>query len=271
MSATTSASATARRAADSEGMEGLARAGLAARAGIYLLVGILAVALAFGSSKETDQRGALQQLSQHTGGTVLLLLIAVGLAGYALWRFSEAAFGVAGEGRKAGPRAQSLIRGLIYAALSVSAFTILIQGRASSQATQQQSYTARLMRHSGGRWLIGLVGVIVVVVGAVLVWEGVTRKFEKYFKLGEMSPGARRITEVLGVVGTVARGIVFAVAGVLVVVAAVKYEPSKARGIDGALRALRDTPLGPWLLVAVAVGLIMFGLFGLCEARWRRT
>jgi hypothetical protein len=253
-------------------MKGLARAGLAARAGIYLLVGVLAVALALGSSKgETDQRGALQELSRHTGGTVLLFLIAVGLAGYALWRFSEAAVGVAGEGKKAGPRLQSLIRGLVYAALSVSAFTILVQGRDASQAKQQQSYSARVMHHTGGRLLIGLVGVIIVIVGAVLVWEGVTRKFEKYFKLGEMSPGARKVTEVLGVVGTVARGVVFAVAGVLVVTAAVQYEPSKARGIDGALRALRDTPLGPWLLGVVAVGLVMFGLFGLCEARWRRT
>jgi heme/copper-type cytochrome/quinol oxidase subunit 2 len=179
--------------------------------------------------------------------------------------------GVAGEGKKAGPRLQSLIRGLVYAALSVSAFTILVQGRDASQAKQQQSYSARVMHHTGGRLLIGLVGVIIVIVGAVLVWEGVTRKFEKYFKLGEMSPGARKVTEVLGVVGTVARGVVFAVAGVLVVTAAVQYEPSKARGIDGALRALRDTPLGPWLLGVVAVGLVMFGLFGLCEARWRRT
>jgi len=253
-------------------MDRLARLGLVSRGVIYLVIGVLAVLLAFGKkSGETDQRGAVQQLSQQTGGFVLVLVIAIGLACYALWRLSEAAFGVAVDGNGAGPRLQSLVRGLVYASLAVSAFTILVQGHQKSQAAQQQSYTARFMHDSAGRWLIGLLGVVVVVVGGVLVYQGVTRKFEKYFKLGEMSPGARRITEVLGVVGTVARGVVFAVAGVLVVVAAVKYEPSKARGIDGALRALRDTPLGPWLLVAVAVGLIMFGLFGLCEARWRRT
>jgi hypothetical protein len=119
--------------------------------------------------------------------------------------------------------------------------------------------------------LIGLIGVVVAVVGVDLVYEGFTRKFEKYFKLGEMSAGARKVTEFLGTVGTAARGIVFGVAGVLVVVAAVQFDPKKARGIDGALRALRDTPAGPWLLVVVAAGVVMFGLFGLCEARWRRV
>ncbi len=112
---------------------------------------------------------------------------------------------------------------------------------------------------------------VVVVIGAVLVREGVTKKFEKYFKLGEMSPGARKATEFLGTVGTTARGIVFAITGVLVVIAAVQFDPKKARGIDGALLALRDTAFGPVLLVIVALGLIMFGLFGFCEARWRRT
>jgi ABC-type Fe3+ transport system permease subunit len=253
-------------------MDALARLGLAARGAIYLLVGALAVLLAFGQKKgETDQRGAMQQLAQHTGGFVVLLIIAIGLAGYALWRFSEAAFGVAGEGKKAGPRTQSAIRGIVYTFLAISAFTILAQGRDKSQAKQQESYTARLMHDSAGRWLVGLIGLVIAVVGAVLIYQGVKKKFEKDFKLGEMSPAARKVTEFLGTVGTASRGVVFAVAGVLVVIAAVQFDPKKARGIDGALLALRDTPLGPVLLVAIALGLVMFGLFGLCEARWRRT
>ncbi|HEY8300338.1 MAG TPA: DUF1206 domain-containing protein [Jatrophihabitans sp.] len=253
-------------------MNALARLGLAARGTIYVLIGVLALLLAFGLKKgESDQRGALQQLSKQTGGFVLLLIVAVGLAGYALWRLSEAAFGVAGEGKKTGPRLQSLVRGLVYVFLAISAFVILIHGHDKSQAKQQQSYTARAMHHTAGRWLVGLIGLIVVVVGAVLVYEGVTRKFEKYFKLGEMSPAARKTTEFLGTVGTAARGIVFAITGVLVVVAAVQFQPKKARGIDSALLALRDTAFGPGLLVVVALGLVMFGLFGFCEARWRRT
>ena len=125
-----SATFNARRAADSKGMDRLARLGLVSRAVIYLVIGVLAVLMAFGKKQgETDQRGAVQQLDQQTGGFVLVLIVAIGLACYAVWRLSEAAFGVAGEGDKAGPRAQSLIRGLVYAFLAVSAFTILVQGR----------------------------------------------------------------------------------------------------------------------------------------------
>ncbi|HEY2299833.1 MAG TPA: DUF1206 domain-containing protein [Jatrophihabitans sp.] len=269
---TASASAKARRASNSKGMDAVARLGLASRGTIYLLIGVLAVLLAVGQKKgETDQRGALQELAQQTGGFVLLLVVAVGLAGYALWRFSEAAFGVAGEGNKAGPRAQSAVRGVVYTFLAISAFRILIEGRDKSQAKQQQSYSARLMHDIAGRWLVGVVGLTVAVVGAVLVYQGIKREFEKHFKLGEMSPGARKLTEFLGVVGTVSRGLVFGVAGVLVVVAAVQFDPKKARGIDSALLTLRDAPLGQVVLFGVAAGLIMFGLFGWCEARWSRT
>jgi hypothetical protein len=269
---TATVASTARRAAGSETLDWLARFGLAARGALYVLLGVLSVLLAFGKTHaETDQRGAMQDLVQHSGGFVVVLLVALGLCGYALWRFSEAAFGVAGKGKKALPRAQSFVRGVVYASIAASAFTIAVQGREKSQATQQQAYSARLMHATGGRWLVGLIGAVVVVIGLALIYRGITRSFEKHFKLGEMSPAARRTTEVLGTVGSTARGAVFAVAGVLITVAAVQFDPRKARGIDGALRTLRDTALGPWLLVVVALGLIMFGLFGFCEARWRRT
>ena len=267
----TSTAAPVRHAARSEGMTVLARWGLAARASIYLLVGVLAVAIAFGTSGgEADQRGALQALSRHTGGTVLVLLIGVGLAGYALWRLAEAAFGVAGEGRKAGPRLQSLARAAIYTFLAVSAFKVVAHS-GGSQAHQEASWSAGVMKHTGGRWAVGLVGVIVVVCGLVLVRDGLARKFEKHLELGRMSRRTRTVVTALGVVGTAARGLVFVLAGVFVVVAAVQYDPNKAGGLDVALRKLTRLPAGPWLLLAVAVGLMVFGAFGYAEARWQRT
>lgn len=266
------ASVTVRRAARGDAMHALARWGLAARATIYLLIGILALALAFGSKQhEADQRGALQELTQHTGGTLLVWLIGIGLAGYALWRFSEAAFGVVGEGKKTGPRVQSFARGCIYGFFAVSAFKVASASGAGSQAHQQQSMTARAMQHSWGRWAVGIVGAIIVVCGLVLIWEGIKRKFEKYLDLGRMSPSTRKVVEVLGVTGTVARGVVFAASGAFVIAAAVDFNPRKARGLDRALRELADTPAGPWLLVAVAIGLVMFGIYGYAEAKWRRT
>jgi hypothetical protein len=249
-----------------------ARLGLTARALIYLLIGFLAVLVATGhSTKETDQWGAFQQLNRGAFEHTVLWILAIGLAGYALWRFSEAALGAAGEGRKAGPRLKSFVRGCIYGFFAASAFQVAVGDRTTSQAQRQQTLTAKVMQHPGGRWAVGLVGAIVVVVGLILVYEGLTRKFEKYLRTSDMSRPTRRLVMALGTFGTAARGAVFALAGVFVVLAAAEYKPSKAAGLDGALRSLRDAPAGPWLLGVAAVGLMAFGIYGLAEARWRRV
>jgi Domain of Unknown Function (DUF1206) len=267
-----SATYTMRRAAKSETLGRLARLGLAARASIYLLIGALAVAVAFGrSTSETDQRGAMQDLNRHAFGHLILWVIAVGLAAYALWRFSEAAFGVVGDGRDLGPRVKSFVRGCIYAFFALSAFQIALGQATGSQAGQQENISAQVMRHSGGRVAVGILGAVVVAVGVALVIEGLTHKFERYLDESSMTPETHRIVKVLGVIGTAARGAVFALAGVFVIQAAWDYQPQKAAGLDGALRSLRDTAAGPWLLGVVAVGLVAFGLYGFAEARWRRT
>ncbi len=259
------------RAARSNTLGRLARLGLAARATIYLLIGVLALAVALGrSNAETDQRGAMQDLNRHGPGHLLLWVIAVGLAGYALWRFSEASFGVVGKAG-AGPRVKSFVRGCVYAFLSVSAFQVALGRTTGSQAGQQEDLSAQVMRHGGGRVAVGIVGAVVVVVGLALMFEGLTHKFEKYLNMASMSPGARRTVTLLGVIGTTARGAVVALAGVFVVQAAWDYQPRKAAGLDGALKSLRDTPAGPWLLAVAALGLVAFGLYGFAEARWRKT
>jgi Domain of Unknown Function (DUF1206) len=112
---------------------------------------------------------------------------------------------------------------------------------------------------------------VVAVSLPTLVVEGLTNRFEKYLDESSMTPQTHRIVRALGVVGTTARGAVFALAGAFVIQAAWDYQPQKAAGLDGALRSLRDTAAGPWLLGVVAVGLVAFGFYGFAEARWRRT
>jgi hypothetical protein len=236
------------------------------------VLGGLALALARGNqAKETDQRGALKTIAAHSGGRTVLILMVIGFAGYALWRFSEAAFGVIGDGKGAGPRIISLGRGLVYAFFAATTLGILQGSGRGNQADRQQDLTARVMSHGGGRLVIGVIGVVVLIIGGVMVHDGVTRKFEKYLRLSDMSSTTRRVVSRLGVVGTVASGIVIGLAGALVIDAAVTYKPSKARGVDGALRTLAAQPYGGVLLGAAALGLIAFGIFGLAEARWHRT
>jgi Domain of Unknown Function (DUF1206) len=246
--------------------------GLTARGVLYILIGWIAILVALGqSSHEADQQGALQLLAAQSYGLVSLWLLGIGFACYALWRLSEAAFGVTSEGSGAGPRLKSLARAVIYAFFAYQTFKIISGAGGGSQTAKQQDLTASVMRHTGGQWLVGIVGLVIVIVGVVLVLEGIRRKFLKYLRLSQLSPRARRIVEWLGVIGTAARGAVFALAGVLVIDAAVAYKPAKAGGIDKALLTLRGQPFGEFLLIIAALGLIIFGIYGLCEARWRRV
>ncbi|MDQ1721924.1 MAG: hypothetical protein QOI26_1658 [Pseudonocardiales bacterium] len=270
------ADATARRVARSDGLKGLARLGLAARASIYLLIGWLALLLARGKrSGEADQRGAMQEVARHNGGFLLLWVIAIGLAGYALWRLSEAAFGAVSEGKDAhekGPRLKSLVRGCVYAFFAVSAFNLLAHARSKSQAGQTELLTARVMKYPAGRVVIGIIGAVVIGIGLMMIYEGVTGKFKKYFALSEMPAGSRRIVWFLGTFGTAARGVVFGLTGFFLIRAAWEYDASKARGLDGALRnTVADSNIGRLLVAVVAVGMIAFGLYGYAEAAWRRT
>lgn len=264
--------ASARQASNSPAMAAVARFGLAVRGFVYLVIGWIALQIALGHrTQEANQRGALAEVAHQPFGKVLLWILGFGFAAYALWRLSEAAFGTAVAGRKAGPRLQSLIRGIVYASFAVTTFSFIAGTSHQTQARQQVTITAKVMKHTAGRWLVGLVGVVVIVVGLALVVEGLRKKFEKELQLRELSGSTRSVVIRLGMVGTTARGIVFAVAGFLVVEAAVRYQPSKSTGLDGALRTLSQQSYGPWLLGALAIGLIAFGLYGLASARYAKT
>ena len=217
----------------------------------------------------------MQEVTRHNGGFLLLWVIAIGLTGYALFRFSEAAFGVVGDakGHEKGPAAEVAVPRRACTPSSPSTpSTCWRTPAAKSQAGQQQQLTTRVMQHSAGRWLVGIAGVVVIGVGLALMYEGIRRKFKKYFALADMPAGSRRIVWFLGTFGTTARGVVFALTGFFLVRAAWDYDPSKARGLDGALRrTVADSDLGRTLVGVVAVGLIAFGLYCYAEAAWRRT
>jgi hypothetical protein len=252
-----------------------ARAGFVARGAIYLLIGIIALEIALGKGGQADRGGALAQIAAKSYGTFVLWILVIGFAGLALWRFSEAAFGAVGpDGHEAGERLKSLARGLLYSSFFLTTLQLVTGTSSSATAngnSQSRTWTARLMTHSGGRLLVGLIGLVVLVIGALLAREGWKKEFLKRMSFGGTSFAVRSLVEKLGAVGGVARGAVFGVAGVFLIIAAVRFSPSKAEGIDGSLRAFAHTPLGPVLLILVALGLIAFGLFSWCEARWRRV
>jgi hypothetical protein len=259
-------------------MEGVARFGMIARAVIYLLVGYLAIQLAIGSARnETDQRGALQVVADRSGGKVLLILVAVGFACYSLWQLAQALFGVVGKPGKVPPRIKAAFSCVIYGSLAFTAVSIVAgSGRASSSGGQSQDekskdLSARVMSHTGGRFLVAAVGLTFIVVGVVMAVNGVRRSFVKHLDIAAMSPATRRAVTVLGVAGKIARGAVVATIGVLALLAAVRFDPDRAGGTDEALRTIATAPGGRIALLVAALGLFAFGSYGLAEARWRRT
>jgi Domain of Unknown Function (DUF1206) len=267
--------ATGSRASSSGTFRALGRAGLAARAVIYIIVGALAVQIAFGKGgKEADRQGALQTVASTPGGTVLLWLLAIGLVGMAIWRFSEAIWGQAvPEGDKATKRLSSLARGVFYVVVCASTVAFATgSGGPGSSDKKSKDWTGKAMHDlPAGRWIVLIAGLGMVAIGIGIAVAALRTKFEKKLNTHQMSPGVRKAVRTVGVIGKSTRALVYAAAGAFIVYAAIKFDPGKAKGVDGTLRQFAHTGAGPWLLVLVAAGLIVFGVYSFCEARWRRV
>ena len=262
-----------RRAANSGALRFLARAGLAARGVMYVIIGWIAAQIAFGHSRQqADRTGALHSVGSTPVGGVLLWLLVIGFIGMALWRLSEALYGSPGTNSlKITQRVAALARAVIYAVIAYGVLKYTL-GEGGPQSSDKQSVdlTATLLRHPGGRALVVVIGLAFIGGGLYLAYQAWRKKFRRDLELGQMRAGTRRVVEWLGEYGGMARGVVFVTAGIFLVVAAVDAQPQQAKGVDSSLRTLAGTPLGPWLLLLVAIGLIMFGLFSCCEAKWLR-
>jgi hypothetical protein len=249
----------------------LARVGLVARGVVYLIIGILAVKLALGDGgKAVDQQDALKTIADQPFGRTLLILVAIGLAGYALWRLVRAAVGHGAEERDSGlERIAALDSGIAYAILCVTAVEI-ISGSGADSGTAKET-TGGVLGWPGGTVLVGIAGAVLIGVAAYQAYEGLAKKFLDGAKTGEMSPSVRKGYTALGVFGHVARSVIFALVGYGLVKAAIDYDPQNAIGLDGALRELADASYGPLLLGFVAVGLAGFALYSIAGARYRKV
>jgi hypothetical protein len=266
------------------------RTGFTARGVLYFLVGYLALRIAFGDSgDEADRQGALHQIGRQPLGTALLWLLAAGLAGMALWRGAQAllggrAGGAEGAREGAGKRLAAAARAVFYAVVCWGTATYAAGAKGSggtgggagaggsggSSDQTSKDVTASLLKLPAGRWLVAAAGAALCVAGVVIAVRALRRAFLKKLETGRMGRRTRTAVTAAGVAGGTARGGVYAGAGVFAVAAAIRYDPHQAKGMDDTLRSFAHTPAGPWLLVAVAVGLILFGLFSFASARWRR-
>jgi Domain of Unknown Function (DUF1206) len=263
---------TARGIVHNQVFEGFSRAGFVARGLVYGIVGVLAMKLALGAGgKTTDQQGALRTVAHEPFGRILLILVAVGLAGYALWRFVHAAVGRGPESRDSGfDRVVALASGCVYGALAVVAVTIVAGSGGGSSSGTSRRVTAGVLGWPGGTTLVELAGAGFVAVALFQGYRGVSMDFLDDSKTELMSPATRRSIAWIGMVGYLARMVVFALVGIFLIKAAVEFDPRTAVGLDGALAKLTHRSYGPGLLGVVAAGLIAFALYSFSDARYRR-
>jgi hypothetical protein len=255
-----------------DAFEWLARAGFVARGVIYAIIGILAVKLALGAGgKATNQQGALRTIAHQPFGKVLLVAVAIGLAGYALWRLLRAAVGHGPEGSDSGlDRLAALGSGIAYAAVCAIAVEILLGSGSSGSSASPKKAAAGILGWSGGTWLVGLAGAVMIGIGLYQGYRAVTQDFLEDSKIEQMSPAARSWLSWIGTFGYAARMVVFGLIGIFLVKAAIDYNPSKAVGVDGALAKLSNSSHGSLLLGVVAFGLVAFALYSFTDARYRR-
>lgn len=249
----------------------LARLGFAVMALLHIIVGAIAIAIALGHPGDAEATGAIAQLADNPWGPVVMWACVAACFGLALWQASEATLRMRGEPHK--ERLAKLISSGFLAiaygsvGLSFAGFAVGLRGDSGDRT---RDFSAALMGHPLGPWVLVAVGLTIIGIGLYFVVKGVTRGFKK----GELFHfnGTRRgrIIDSLGVVGHVAKGIALGLTGLLFIIAAAKHRPEESTGLDGSLKALRDHPLGPYLLVAIGAGFIAYGIFALIRARFGR-
>lgn len=259
--------------------ERIGRAGLVARGVVYVLLGIVAFQVAWGDRSETaDKGGALTLLAEQPFGDVLLLLVAIGLACYSIWCLIEAVLeqpdhgddGATGTAKLWGKRAGYVGRALVYGAALSTAVSLLRHEGASGGSGEERALTATVLGWGlAGQLLVGAVGVGFVAAAVWNAYRAVTTKFEKDLVVDD-GPTARRTVRIVGVAGLLGKAIAFAAIGWFVVDAAWTADPNQPLGLDESLATLATDRFGPLIITAAAIGLFLFGVYSVGEARWKQ-
>ena len=244
-----------------------ARAGYALNGFLHLMIAWIAIQIAwFASGRSADQSGALQTLAGSSLGRLALWVAALGFLALGLWQLASAvAVRTRGKSSQWADKVKGISKSVLYLALAWTSFSFA-KGRPSSSKAQSADFTATLLQHSGGRLLVAIIGLVIIGVGTYHVVKGWTRKF-----LADLSENPGRLATRAGVIGYIAKGIALALVGVLFVTAAAQNSASKATGLDGALRSIREQAFGPGLLTVVGLGIAAYGLYSFARARHARV
>jgi hypothetical protein len=252
-------------------VERLARGGYAAKAVLYLTIGYLATRAGMGpGGRVTDTQGALRVVHDLSFGRVLLLLVAVGLLGYGLWRIVEAVLDPERRGtgwKGLTVRAGFLVRGLFHGGLGITAFRLALANRAGAGGDQARGWTARAFELPGGELVVWLAAIWIAGYGVYQFYRACSPRMRRHLRLAELPENFR--TWVLGVsrFGIAARGVVFCLIGLFLTRAVLRHDATQAGGLRESLHTVASW--GQWPFLVIAFGLMAYGVYELLNARYR--
>jgi hypothetical protein len=247
--------------------EWLAKAGYAARGIVFLLIAALALFSGF-SGAEPESKSAISTLLEQPFGRVWVALIGLGLLGFVAWRLAQSLADSDGHGSDAKAlaiRTAMMGSAVTYIGLASFAITHAANAGGGGEGSGERGLAAWIMAQPFGSYLAIAVGVGFIIGGIVTAAKGAMRKFEKYVHI----PDRQGILTMVCIYGLVARGIVFAVTGILFAYAGFRVDPDQAGSMSDALTWLRQLPFGSLIYMVVAAGLAAFGIYNLVEARYR--
>lgn len=252
---------------NSRTLELAARAGFAVSGVLHLLIGLVAIRLSMGGQGDADVSGAVGQLAQQPAGPVLLWSSFVACVALALWQTSDAIFDYSHlpTKKKVAKKAKAALQAVVYAGLAVTLASFAI-GAGKDDSSSTSDLSIAVMKAPGGYLLLLAIGAGIAVAGIVYAIRGIRQSFAKHLRL-PASTRARTAVIVLGVVGYTAKGIALLLAGLLIIIATVTVHPEESTGLDGGLKGLRDQPFGMYMLAAVGIGLICYGIFMMVRAK----
>ncbi len=264
----------ATKAAYSPVMDALARLGYAVRGVMYIVIGAVALQAALGkTTSPTDQIGAIAAIGHLPSGRILLWVMLIGLAAYALWGVIRAIldpFHKGSDTKGLLARGGYLVSAVTYAFFALTTYGLIHGTTSGGGSNQTIQFVSRLMQNPTGRYLVAIIGAAVLLGGLYQIYAGITENFEQRFKPYALSGDELKTAREMGKIGTAVRGLVIGIMGVFLILAATSANPARARGFSGALTFLGQQPYGVYILAIVAAGLIFLGLYSLMAAAWFR-
>ncbi len=253
----------------------IARTGFVAKGTVYAITGVLTFMAAFNmGGQKTGRIQVLEFLDKQTFGNVLLILMGIGLACYATWRFIQSVKDpehIGDDTKGKAKRTAFFISGVIYLGLAVLAVMRVIGSGSGSSGSSGAAQKSSFLTSETGLILIGIAGAGIVIAGIFQFVKAYRNDYTKKFDLSSLSEEKKRKSiKNTAKFGLSARGVIFLIIGYFALKASFSSDPSKIKTTTEAFSFIQESSYGAWLMGLVAAGLVAYAIYMFLMAKYRR-